>query len=45
MFLDTNETLQPEFTSEPEPIKEVKQIDDETLKKIRNGKKPRGFRC
>ena len=48
MFLDTNEKLQPEFKSEPEPIKEVKKIDAETLKKnqnFRNGKKPRGVRC
>ena len=26
MFLDTNETLQPEFKSEPEPIKEVNKL-------------------
>ena len=31
MFLDTNEKLQPEFKSEPEPIKEVKEIDAKTL--------------
>jgi len=42
MFLDTNETLQPEFKSEPEPIKEVKQIDDETLKKKSEMAKSRG---
>ena len=46
MFLEENEKLQPEFKNEPEPIKEVKEIDAETLKKkIRKGKKPRGVRC
>jgi hypothetical protein len=42
MFLETNEKLQPEFKNEPEPIKEVKEIDAETLKKKSEMAKSRG---
>ena len=36
------EKLQPEFKNEPEPIKEVKEIDAETLKKKSEMAKSRG---
>ena len=42
MFLETNDKLKEEFKDEPEPVKEVKKLDEEKLNKLAEGAKTRG---
>jgi hypothetical protein len=42
MFLDTNDKIKEEFKDEPEPVKEVKQVDEEKLNKLSERAKTRG---
>ena len=42
MFLDTNDKIKEEFKDEPEPVKEVKQVDEEKLNKLAERAKTRG---
>ena len=42
MFLDTNDKLKEGFKDEPEPLKEVKKVDEEKLNKLAEKAKTRG---
>ena len=42
IFLDTNDKLQADFKDEPEPVKEVKKVDEEKLKKLAEKAKGKG---
>ena len=42
MFLETNDKLKEEFKDEPEPVKEIKKVDEEKLNKLAERAKTRG---
>jgi hypothetical protein len=42
MFLDTNDKLKEGFKDEPEPVKEIKKVDEEKLNKLAEKAKTRG---
>ena len=41
MFLDTNDKLKEGFKDEPEPVKEIKKVDEEKLNKLAEEAKTR----